>query len=115
MEIEQNDSNAVVRGSPEPQAQTFPVDVEHTGIRVALPVIMIAAGIALDILVSTWLLGLAPDLGAGVISRQLITALEYQMPDLSFEPTSAPVLWYASGFIALVVGLIGALLIGAIA
>src|SRR5579864_7189109 len=115
MTIEQYNSNTSVRDSSDPLLQTFPVDVEHTGIRITLPVIMIAGGIALYIVVSTQLLAAAPDLGAGAIGRQLITALEFQMPDLVFEPVNAPLLWYASGFIALMAGLIGALLLGAIA
>lgn len=115
MAIEQYNSTITARDSSDQLARTFPVDVEHTGIRIVLPVIMIVGGIALYLLASTQLLVAVPDLGAGAIGRQLLTALEYQMPDLFFEPVNAPFLWYASGFIALVVGLIGALLIGAIA
>ncbi|MHB8629208.1 MAG: hypothetical protein ACYDBJ_20510 [Aggregatilineales bacterium] len=116
MEIEQKiDSHASVRDSSAPSARTYPVDVEHTGIRIALPAIMIAGGIALYALVATQLLILVPDIGTGVIGRQLITALGYQMPDLVFYPENAPILRDASGFIAFFLGLVGALLIGAIA
>jgi hypothetical protein len=109
------DSNAAMPESSHSPAQTFPVDVEHTGIRIALPVLMIGGGVALYSLVSTQLLALVSDPGAGAIGRQFITALEYQMPDLPFLAVSPPFLWYASGFIALVVGVFGALLIGTIA
>jgi len=116
MEIEHKiDSNLTVRASSEPSVRTFPVDVEHGGIRIALPVIMIAGGIALYVLLSSQILVLVPDRGAGVIGRQLVTALEYQMPDMPFDPGSAPFLRDANGIIGFVVGLLGALLIGAIA
>jgi hypothetical protein len=116
MEIEHKiDSNAALPDASLSPAQTFPVDIEHTGIRVALPVIMIVGGVALYSLMSAQLLALASDPGTGAIGRQFINALEYQMPDMPFVVISPPFLWYASGFIALIVGVFGALLIGAIA
>ena len=116
MEIEQKiESGLGSRSASDPSTRIFPVDVEHTGIRVALPAVMIVGGVALYTLIATELLILIPDVGTGVVGRQFITALGYQMPDLAFFPESAPVLRDASGFIAFFLGLVGALLIGAIA
>jgi hypothetical protein len=52
MALDQTNSQTAVSTANSDEARTFPVDVEHVGIRVAIPVIIIVGGILLYLLIS---------------------------------------------------------------